>query len=227
MSSGVISRGVNQGQVTYQTFNPRDFTQDKHRTVDDRPYGGGAGMVMLYEPLARAIQAAREAGPAGTQVVYLSPQGQVVNQALINRALNATGYVFVCGRYEGLDQRIVDELVDAQWSIGDYVLSGGEIPALAVADSIVRLIPGVLGNNLSIIDESFLDDQLDYPHYTRPENIGDLRVPDALLSGDHRRIAEYRRREALTRTYLLRPDLMTQKVFSAEEVQLLRDNLIR
>ena len=230
-ASGVVGRARSQGQIEVATFNPRDYTQDKHRTVDDRPYGGGAGMVMMYEPLRDAIQAAKSKAPAQTPVILMSPQGEQVNQQLLSEfAIGEQapeGVIIVCGRYEGLDQRLIDSVVDFEWSVGDYVLSGGELPALVACDAMIRLIPGVLGNNMSIIDESFLDDQLDYPHYTRPEQIDENRVPAALLSGNHREIADFRRREALTKTYVRRPDLLTQKVFSDSELKLLRANLIR
>ncbi|MEM7097093.1 MAG: tRNA (guanosine(37)-N1)-methyltransferase TrmD [Pseudomonadota bacterium] len=226
MSKGVIGRAGDAGLVQTKVYNPRDFTRDKHRTVDDRPYGGGAGMVMLYEPLRDAIAAARRDSPADSPVVMLSPQGVRFTQVVAESNQGVPGFIFLCGRYEGIDQRALENLVDFEWSIGDFVLSGGEIPALAMADALIRLIPGVLGNSLSTIDESFLDDQLDYPHYTRPEHIDDFSVPEVLLSGDHRRISEYRRRGALTKTYARRPDLMIQKVFSVEQRKLLQETLL-
>ncbi|MEM9623147.1 MAG: tRNA (guanosine(37)-N1)-methyltransferase TrmD [Pseudomonadota bacterium] len=220
---GVVGRGMRNNLLQLEVFNPRDYAQDRHRTVDDRPYGGGAGMVMMVEPLRRCLQAAQTAGPPGAPVVLLSPQGKVFNQSMAVQASQTEGFIFVCGRYEGLDERFISKHVDLEWSIGDFVVSGGEIPAMLMLDAIARHIPGVLGNRLSIIDESHLDGLLDYPQYTRPEETDDLPVPQVLMSGDHRQITAFRRREALKRTFDRRPELLTQKIFSATDRRLLLD----
>lgn len=221
-SGGVFSRAVARGLITLKVFNPRDFTTDKHRTVDDKPYGGGAGMVMMADPLAAALAAAKAAAPADLPVVLMSPQGQVFDQAMAVEQSQQAGLILICGRYEGIDERFVSRHVDAEWSIGDYVLSGGELPALVVMDAIARHIPGTLGNSLSIIDESHLDGTLDYPHYTRPVESQGAKVPEELLSGDHSKVALYRRREALGRTFERRPDLLVRRVFSDKDRELLK-----
>ena len=223
---GVFARGVDKGLLQVSTYNPRDYTDNKHRSIDDRPYGGGAGMVMMYQPLLDALRAAQVQAPRATKVVLMSPQGQRFEQHRATDTAKSDGLIIICGRYEGLDERFVQAHVDEEWSVGDFVLSGGELPGLIVADAISRHIPGILGNSLSIIDESHLDGRLDYPHYTRPEQVGSFgtgEVPAVLLSGDHNRIADYRRREALQRTYTRRPDMLTQKIFSVRDRKLLRE----
>ena len=221
-SGGVFSRALDNGLITLKVFNPRDFTDDRHRTVDDKPYGGGAGMVMMHAPLSAALAAAQAAAPCEAPVVLMSPQGDRFDQAIAVAHSNAEGLILICGRYEGIDERFIDQHVDVQWSIGDYVLSGGELPALVVMDAIARHIPGTLGNRMSIIDESHLDGTLDYPQYTRPLEVDGIDVPKVLLSGDHRRVAQYRRREALGRTFERRPDLLTGRIFSDEDRGLLQ-----
>ncbi len=218
---GVLGRAIKQQQLYLQCFNPRDYTEDKHHTVDDRPYGGGPGMLMKVEPLAKAIMAAREAAGeiAGVsakkpaKVVYLSPQGQPLNQQLVvNAAAQATtlerDLILIAGRYEGIDERLIESLVDEEWSVGDYVLSGGEFAALVVVDALTRLIPGVLGDDESAIQDSFMQGLLDCPHYTRPETVNGQDVPDVLLSGDHKAIQRWRLKQSLGRTWLRRPDLL-------------------
>ena len=216
---GVLGRAIKQQQLTLTCFNPRDYAKDKHRTVDDRPYGGGPGMLMKVEPLYKAIMAAQDAIKqdavrAGTadkavKVVYLSPQGQQLNQRLlVDTAAADEDLILIAGRYEGIDERIIESLVDEEWSIGDYVLSGGEYAALVVIDGITRLIPGVLGDDESALQDSFMQGLLDYPHYTRPVKVNDQSVPDVLLSGDHKAIQRWRLKQALGRTWLRRPDLI-------------------
>jgi tRNA (guanine37-N1)-methyltransferase len=206
---GVLGRAIRQQQLNLQCFNPRDYTEDKHRTVDDRPYGGGPGMLMKVEPLAKAIMAAKDEASENAKVVYLSPQGQQMNQQLVvNTAALQEDLILIAGRYEGIDERLIDSLVDEEWSIGDYVLSGGEFAALVVVDAIARLIPGVLGDDESAIQDSFMHGLLDCPHYTRPELIDDQTVPKVLLSGDHKAIKRWRLKKALGRTWLRRPDLL-------------------
>ncbi len=226
-SGGVVGRAIEQGRLTLQTFNPRDFTADRHRTVDDKPYGGGAGMVMMSAPLTAALDAARQAAPAPARVVLMSPQGRVFDQAMAVSSSNDEALILICGRYEGVDERFVRQHVDQEWSIGDYVVSGGELPALVVMDAIARHVPGTLGNRLSIFDESHLDGTLDYPHYTRPVESDGVKVPAELLSGDHREVARYRRREALYRTFERRPELLVRRVFSQEDRELLLASMER
>lgn len=210
----MLGRAIKQQQLTLKCFNPRDYTQDRHRTVDDRPYGGGPGMLMKVDPLARAIMAAKaeavENAPGKvTKVVYMSPQGQKLSQQLlVNTAATDENLILIAGRYEGVDERVIQSLVDAEWSIGDYVISGGEFAALVVVDAITRLIPGVLGDDESAMQDSYMQGLLDHPHYTRPETVDDLTVPDVLLSGDHQAIQRWRLKQALGRTWLRRPDLL-------------------
>jgi len=205
----VLGRAIKQQQLKLQCFNPRDYAEDRHRTVDDRPYGGGPGMLMKVEPLFKAIMAAKAVAGKTAKVVYLSPQGQRLNQqVLVDTAATADDLILIAGRYEGIDERIIELLVDAEWSIGDYVLSGGEFAALVVVDALTRLIPGVLGDDESALQDSFMQGLLDCPHYTRPELINDLTVPDVLLSGDHRAIRRWRLKQALGRTWLRRPDMI-------------------
>ena len=206
---GVLGRAIKQQQLKLQCFNPRDYTEDKHHTVDDRPYGGGPGMLMKVEPLAKAIMAARvEAGQA-VKVVYLSPQGQRLNQQLVvDTAGQKNDLILIAGRYEGIDERLIESLIDEEWSVGDYVLSGGEFAALVVVDAITRLIPGVLGDDESAIQDSFMQGLLDCPHYTRPETVDGQEVPAVLLSGDHAAIRRWRLKQSLGRTWLRRPDLL-------------------
>jgi tRNA (guanine37-N1)-methyltransferase len=203
-----------------QTWNPRDFADDAHRTVDDRPYGGGPGMVMMVEPLRRAIDAARKAAP-GAPVAYLSPQGRRLDQQVAAELAQRGSMILLAGRYEGVDERLIQSDVDEEWSIGDYVLSGGELPAMVLMDTVVRLLPGVLGHADSAEQDSFVDGLLDFPHYTRPEEIGGQRVPAVLLSGDHEQIRRWRLKQALGRTWLRRPDLLEGRALSDEEKVLL------
>ena len=222
---GVVGRARRRGLVTLVTENPRDHTSDVHRTVDDRPYGGGPGMVMKYEPLAGAVNAARQRSPAGSPVVYLSPQGRVFDQALARRYAGMPGLILLAGRYEGIDERFIESQVDEELSLGDFVLSGGEVPAMAVIDAVVRLLPGVLGDEESAAQDSFMEGLLDHPHYTRPEDVDGRKVPDVLLSGDHAEIARWRLKEALGRTYMRRPDLVGKLGLSDEQQALLDEYL--
>jgi len=213
MEFGVLGRAIKQQQLNLQCFNPRDYTEDKHRTVDDRPYGGGPGMLMKVEPLYKAIIAAKEAANATikkqVKVIYLSPQGQTLNQALlVNTATSGKDLILIAGRYEGIDERIIESLVDEEWSIGDYVLSGGEFAAMVIVDGITRLLPGVLGDDESALQDSFMQGLLDYPHYTRPEEVNGQSVPEVLLSGNHKAIQRWRLKQSLGRTWLRRPDLL-------------------
>lgn len=224
---GVTGRAAERGIYELVSWNPRDFTTDNYRTVDDRPYGGGPGMVMLAEPLERAIEAAKSrqagAGASGSRVVYLSPQGRLLNQQLVARLAREPGIVLLAGRYEGVDERLLSRQVDEEVSIGDYVLSGGELPAMVLIDAVVRQLPGALGDPESAAQDSFVDGLLDCPHYTRPENCRGDAVPAVLLSGHHAQIARWRLKQALGRTWLRRPDLLERRGLSEEEQGLLEE----
>jgi len=222
---GVVGRAKERQLLNLQCQNPRDYATDAHRTVDDRPYGGGPGMVLKYEPTAKAIHAAKEALPAGSPVVCLSPQGRVFDQAAAQRYASLPGMVLLAGRYEGIDERLIDREVDEELSLGDFVLSGGEIAAMAVIDAVARLLPGVLGDEESAVQDSFMQGLLDHPHYTRPESIDGQKVPAVLLSGDHARIARWRYKQALGRSYLRRPDMVRKLELSNDQQKLLDEFL--
>ena len=217
---GVTGRAIDKGLAELVLWNPRDYTEDVHQTVDDRPYGGGPGMVMKVEPLLAAIQAAKAQSPT-SKVIYLSPQGQRFVQATAVAATQTSGIILIAGRYEGIDERVIHSFVDEEWSLGDFVLSGGELPAMVVIDSMIRLLPGALGHAESAEQDSFSDDLLDCPHYTRPENILDQDVPSVLLSGDHEKIRLWRLQQALGRTWLRRPDLLEGRELNKQEQELL------
>ncbi len=221
-SYGVTGRAMEREIVSLSTWNPRDFTQDKHKTVDDRPYGGGPGMVMKYQPLHDAVNQAKKTGNKDAKVVYLSPQGKPITQALLSEACNVSQLILVAGRYEGVDERFVNMDCDDEWSIGDYVISGGELAALIVIDAITRLLPGVLGHEESAQQDSHMNGLLDYAHYTRPEEIEGHLVPDVLLSGNHAEIGIWRMKQALGRTWQRRPDLLENKNLSADQSNLLQ-----
>jgi tRNA (guanine37-N1)-methyltransferase len=219
--SGVTSRALQAGLWKLDLWNPRDFTRDNHRTVDDRPYGGGPGMVMLAEPLEKALDAARAAG--GGKVIYLSPQGRRLDHAKVVELSGLPGMVFLCGRYEGIDERLVARRVDEELSLGDYVLSGGELAAMVVIDAVVRQLPGALGDEHSALEESFAEGLLDCPQYTRPEVHGGERVPEVLLSGHAANIRRWRLKQALGRTWLRRPDLLAGRRLTEDERHLLAE----
>lgn len=228
--SGITRRALEDGRWNLGCTNPRDFAADNYRSVDDRPYGGGPGMVMMPGPLEAAIRAAkaRQAalGVAASRVLYLSPQGSPLTHervmCLVREAAAGQGVVLLCGRYEGVDERLIERCVDEEISIGDFVLSGGEIPAMALLDAVVRQLPGVLNDAESAAQDSFVAGLLDCPHYTRPEDYEGLRVPDVLLSGHHEAIRRWRLMQALGRTWQRRPELLTARPLSKEETQLLR-----
>lgn len=222
---GVVGRASERGVFDLSFENPRDYATDVHRTVDDRPYGGGPGMVMKYEPLAQAIAAAQRRLPDGSPVVYLTPQGSPFDQAVARRYARLPGLLLLAGRYEGIDERLIEAEVDEELSLGDFVLSGGEVPAMAVIDAVCRLLPGALGDAESAEQDSFAAGLLDHPHYTRPEEVGGRRVPAVLLSGDHARIARWRLKQALGRSFLRRPDLVRKLNLSREQQQLLDEFL--
>lgn len=226
--SGITRRALEEGRWAWQGWNPRDFADNAWRTVDDRPYGGGPGMVMQPGPLAKAIAAAkarqREAGLATSRVIYLSPQGApLTHERVMRLAAGDEGVILLCGRYEGVDERLIERCVDEEVSIGDFVLSGGELPAMVLIDAVVRQLPGVLNDAASAVEDSFVGGLLDCPHYTRPEVYEDMPVPEVLLSGDHKRIRRWRLKQSLARTRMRRPDLLAHRVLSAEETQLLTE----
>jgi len=209
LECGIVRRAREANLLDVRVVNLRDFTSDKHRTVDDRPYGGGEGMVLMPGPLFDAVEFCRgKAGAGGTRVVLLSPQGRLWSQEMALEFATIPHAILVCGRYEGVDQRVVDSLVDAEISIGDYVLTGGEIPAMVMLDSVVRLLPGALGNKDSVVNESFSTGILDCPQYTRPAEFRGMSVPEVLLSGDHARIDRWRKERALQKTRECRPEMV-------------------
>ncbi|MGL4837612.1 MAG: tRNA (guanosine(37)-N1)-methyltransferase TrmD [Shewanella sp.] len=218
---GVTGRAVKNGLLELHTWNPRDFTHDRHSTVDDRPYGGGPGMLMMVQPLRDAIHAAKAAAGEGAKVIYLSPQGRKLDQQGVTELAKSSRLILVCGRYEGIDERIIQTEVDEEWSVGDYVLSGGELPAMTLIDSVSRLVPGVLGKQASAEQDSFSDGLLDCPHYTRPESLDGLDVPAVLLSGNHEQIRLWRLQQSLGRTFLRRPELFENLALTDEQTTLL------
>jgi tRNA (guanine37-N1)-methyltransferase len=218
---GVTGKAIENETVILNVWNPRDYTYDKHNTVDDRPFGGGQGMVMKYQPLHDAVTAAKADSFCESKVVYLSPQGKPLTQSLLQEASNLSQLILVAGRYEGVDERFIARDCDEEWSLGDYVISGGELAALIVIDAITRLLPNVLGNVQSALQDSHSDGLLDYPQFTRPECIENKAVPDVLLSGNHKDIAQWRMKQALGRTWQKRPDLLKKKTLSAEQERLL------
>lgn len=220
---GVTGRAVKRGQLSLEFSNPRDFTYDRHRTVDDRPFGGGPGMLMKVEPLLEAISAIQQKAPSTPRVIYLSPQGQPLTQQRAKELAQLDSLVLLCGRYEGIDERIVEMCVDEEISIGDYVLSGGELGAMVLLDAITRLIPGVLGHADSATEDSFSEGWLDCPHYTRPEEFAGQRVPEVLLSGNHALIRRWRLKQSLGRTWLRRPELLAELSLDKEQQQLLAE----
>lgn len=222
---GVVGRAVDRQLMVLHCENPRDYAEDVHRTVDDRPYGGGPGMVLKFEPTAKAIHAAKDKLPAGSPVVCLSPQGKVFDQDTARRFAGLQGLILLAGRYEGIDERLIESEVDEELSLGDFVLSGGEIAAMAVVDAVTRLLPGVLGDEESAMQDSFMSGLLDHPHYTRPEKVAGQSVPAVLLSGDHARIARWRYKQALGRSFLRRPDLVADLNLDHEQQKLLDEYL--
>lgn len=224
---GITSRALDKQIYALSLWNPRDFTSDNHRTVDDRPYGGGPGMVMLAEPLEKTIQAAitrqQQAGIVAPKVIHLSPSGKPLTHEIVMQLAAEPGLVLLTSRYEGVDERLLSRLVDEEYSIGDYVLSGGELPAMVLIDAIVRQLPGVLGDADSAAEDSFVNGLLDCPHYTRPEEYAGSRVPEVLMSGNHARIKQWRLKMSLQRTRDKRPDLLAARSLSKEESRLLKE----
>ena len=217
---GVSGRALDQGLMKLKCWNPRDVTEDVHRSVDDRPYGGGPGMVMMAEPLARTLANIRQEVPA-SRLVYLTPQGRPITQDLLRA--QEQELILLCGRYEGIDERFIDAHVDEEWSLGDFVVSGGEVAAIAVVDALTRLLPGALGHEQSAEQDSFMDGLLDCPHYTRPEQWQGKRVPDVLMGGHHEKINRWRLQQSLGRTWQRRPDLLEIRGLNDEERKLLNE----
>lgn len=220
---GVTGRAVKRGLLEINLWNPRDFAHDKHRTVDDRPYGGGPGMLMMVQPLRDAIQTAKQAAGDDVKVIYLSPQGKKLTQSGVAELAQHQKLILVAGRYEGIDERVIQSEIDEEWSIGDYVLSGGELPAMTLVDAVSRLVPGVLGDMASAEQDSFTDGLLDCPHYTRPENLDGVMVPDVLLSGNHEHIRRWRLKQSLGRTWQRRPELLNNLALTDEQAKLLAE----
>ena len=221
--NGVTGRAIQKGLVQLGTVNPRDFTDDRHNTVDARPYGGGPGMVMMVEPLRDAISEARKVLSDKAKVIYLSPQGRKLDQAGLQSLLEHEELILLCGRYEGIDERLIASEVDEEWSIGDYVISGGELAAMVLIDGMTRLIPGALGHEDSAQQDSFMNGLLDTPHYTRPEVLDGEAVPDVLLSGHHKNIERWRLKQALGRTWLRRPDMLEKLTLDQAQEDLLAE----
>ncbi|ELR65403.1 tRNA (Guanine37-N1) -methyltransferase [Photobacterium marinum] len=220
---GVTGQAVKRGLLSVETWNPRDFTHDKHRTVDDRPYGGGPGMLMMVQPLRDAIHAAKQSVDGQAKVIYLSPQGRKLDQAGVEELAENENLILICGRYEGVDERIIQQEVDEEWSIGDFVLTGGELPAMTLVDAVVRFVPGVLGDFASAEEDSFANGLLDCPHYTRPEVLDGQEVPKVLLSGNHKDISRWRLKQSLGRTWLRRPELLENLALTDDQEFLLAE----
>ena len=228
LNCGVIGRAIGNKTTSIDCYNPRDYADGQYKTVDDKPYGGGAGMLLKPEPVSRAIlEAKKQLNNPNTKVVYLNPQGTVLNQNIIRKHVDlAEPLVLVCGRYEGIDQRVIDEHIDYEYSIGDYILSGGELAALVMLDGMIRLIPGVLGDECSAVDESFSENLfglLEYPQYTRPSEYLGKKVPDVLLSGNHQEILRWRLKQVLGKTWLRRPNLLECQSLTHTQMQLLEE----
>ncbi len=222
---GITRRAVESGIVRLDFWNPRDFTTDKHATVDDKPYGGGPGMLMKVGPLKAAIQSAKKQAGEGCRVIYLSPQGRKLDQQKLAELGSRKEIILVAGRYEGIDERLIETEIDEEYSIGEYVLSGGELPAMVLIDGMTRLQPGAVGDAESVARDSFVSGLLDYPHYTRPDTVDGVKVPDVLLSGNHEAINRWRLKQSLGRTFLRRPDLLDSLELNEAEQNLLNEYL--
>jgi tRNA (guanine37-N1)-methyltransferase len=223
---GVTGKAIERNLVELAVWNPREYAYDRHKKVDDHPYGGGPGMVMKYQPLHDALNDAMGAGSDNAKVVYLSPQGKPITQNMLSEACSLTRLILIAGRYEGIDERFVEMDCDEEWSIGDYVISGGELAALTVIDGVTRLLPGVLGDENSAKQDSHMNGLLDYPHFTRPEKLDDSLVPSVLMSGNHADIDRWRLKQSLGRTWKRRPDLLEKKKLSAEQETLLKEFIV-
>ncbi|MFW6380941.1 MAG: tRNA (guanosine(37)-N1)-methyltransferase TrmD [Bacillota bacterium] len=222
-SESIIGRARREGLLDIDIIDIRDYTRDKHNTADDYPYGGGAGMVLKIEPIYRALQHLKKKRDRETPVILLTPQGRPLTQELVKDYSCLDGLTLICGHYEGVDERIREHLITEEVSIGDFVLTGGELPAMVLVDSIARLVPGVLGDEDSVRQDSFYNGLLEYPHYTRPREFKGMKVPDILLSGDHGRVDRWRQKQSLKRTWLRRPDLLKNRQLTPEQKQLLAE----
>lgn len=220
---GITGRAVKNDLLDVQCWSPRDFTHDRHRTVDDRPYGGGPGMLMMVQPLRDAIHVAKNKAGEEVKVIYLSPQGRKLDQQGVIELATNQKMILVCGRYEGIDERLIVTEIDEEWSMGDYVISGGELAAMVIIDSVSRFIPGVLGRAASATEDSFTDSLLDYPHYTRPKVLAGTKVPPVLLSGNHTEICRWRLKQSLGRTWLRRPELLESLTLTEKQIELLNE----
>jgi tRNA (guanine37-N1)-methyltransferase len=223
LNYGITGRALEKGTIKLQCWNPRDYTTDNYAKVDDHPYGGGPGMVMFVEPLQKAIRAAKKENQLPAKTIYLSPQGQKIDQKVVSELAQEGRIILIAGRYEGIDERLLELEIDAELSIGDYVLSGGELAAMVVIDAVTRLLPGALGDKDSALQDSFVDGLLEYPHYTRPESFAGKNVPEVLLSGNHEAIQRWRHKQSLGRTWLRRPDLLQKRQLTAIEIMLLNE----
>lgn len=221
LNAGITGRALKEQLLTINLWNPRDFATDRHKSVDDRPYGGGPGMVMMAEPLKAAIKAAKQTAPQKPTIIYLSPQGRLFDQASAFDLANKKSVILLAGRYEGIDERIIEKEINYECSIGDYILTGGELAAMVLIDVVTRLIPGAVGDENSVSQDSLVSGLLKYPQYTRPEDLDGLKVPELLLSGHHKLIAKWRAKQALGMTWLKRPDLLAKKLLTDEEQSLL------
>ncbi|MCO7174674.1 tRNA (guanosine(37)-N1)-methyltransferase TrmD [Sporolactobacillus kofuensis] len=222
LNTSILGKAAEKDAVSYSVTNFRDFTTNKHNKVDDYPFGGGAGMVLMPQPLFDAVDALRADDDTAPRIILTSPQGKPFKQEDAEMLSNEKRLIFICGHYEGFDERIPEHLVTDEYSIGDFVMTGGELAAMAMIDSIVRLLPGVLGNDTSAVTDSFSDGLLEHPHYTRPADFRGMKVPDLLLSGNHEKIAEWRWKESLRRTYERRPDLLNDRKMTEQELKWLR-----
>lgn len=223
LNVGITGRALKEKLLEIHHWNPRDYATDKHKSVDDHPYGGGPGMVMMPQPLQAAIEAAKKAAPSKPTVIYLSPQGRQFNQEAAVELANRQAVVFLAGRYEGVDERIIEQEVDEEWSIGDYILTGGELAAMVMIDAATRLLPGAVGDENSVIQDSLTSGLLKYPQYTYPPTFNNTPVPPVLLSGHHKQIHQWRLKSSLGRTWLRRPDLLEKKHLNDEELKLLAE----
>lgn len=223
LNVGITGRAIKDEVIKLNLCNPRQFSTDKHQSVDDRPYGGGPGMVMMAEPLKAAIDTLKQTAKPNTTVIYLSPQGRRFDQEAAQELADRGSLILLAGRYEGIDERIIDQEIDEEWSVGDYILSGGELAAMVMIDAITRLIPGTVGDEASVSSDSLTTGLLKYPQYTRPEHFSGISVPDILLSGHHQQIAEWRLKVSLGKTWLRRPDLLAKKQLTEQEVRLLQE----
>ena len=226
ISCGVTGGAVEKKLLEVKCWNPRDYTEDRHRTVDDKPYGGGPGMVLMAKPLSTTLEQIKKQAGASSKVIYMSPQGQAVTQPMLQGIINTREVIIIAGRYEGIDERFIDAEVDEEWSLGDYVLSGGELAAAVVIDAIARLLPGAVGDSESVQQDSFMQGLLDYPQYSRPKEFQGCEIPKVLLSGDHEAIRRWRLQQSLIRTFKRRPDLLQMYKMSTEEQGLLDEFLV-